>query len=116
MICKIKQMASLIAGGRNDELLQTVCGEAYLQMKAALKDGVEPEQCGDSFVTACAILAVSILRTLEGQNIKSYTAGKVSVTWDEDMASAGKRMERLAMSLISQYTKDDDFSFRGVKS
>lgn len=112
---RIRQMAQVLAG-RSDETLNVMCDQAYLRLAAMLRDGITPEQCGESFVTACAILALAMIRQLETDGVRSYTAGKLSVTMSARSDTAVSQLERLAMGLIAGYTTDAGFVFRGVKS
>jgi hypothetical protein len=101
---------------RGEDGLEIKRKKDLIRLAAMLRDGVTPEQCGESFVTACAILALAMIRQLETDGVRSFTAGKLSVTMSARADTAVSQLERLAMGLIAGYTTDAGFVFRGVKS
>lgn len=99
------------AGEEQDTLLLPLAEAAYLQMKAGLKDGFAPEDCGDAFPLACAMAAMGTLRELTGENaVTAFSAGEVTIRREISTA-----MARSARKLLAPWMKDAAFCFQEVE-
>jgi hypothetical protein len=107
---------ALLGGGADAEkrtALGAVCPSALAQLTARLLDGMTPEDVGDVFVTACAMLALSMCAESGSGDISSFSAGSVSVTKRRGGTAAAMRCQ--AEELLRGYISDGGFAFTGVR-
>ena len=98
------------AGEEQDVLLLPLAQAACTQLKAGLKDGISPEDCGDAFPMACAMAAMGALQEMTGENaVTSFTAGEVTIRRENSTALA-----RGARTLLAPWMKDGGFCFLEV--
>lgn len=111
---KVLEMAAALGRTEADEPLKALCAAAVEELKAQLRPGVAPEECGQAFVLAAAWIALG-QRELEGDGaVESFTAGAVSVR------RADPRLRREALRLQARqvmrpWLRDEGFSFQGVR-
>ena len=105
--------------GNEDEKLRTFCHAAEQELAARLQTGVTQEQCGELFVAAAALLAVSMYEAVAecGGTGFSYQAGDVSVTAKETgmNLSVSRNLRKQAETMMAPYLQDDGFQFTGVR-
>ena len=115
---EILSAASTILG-HDDERLQEFCTVAEQEALSRLRKDVVPEDCGDVFITAAALLAVSLYQAIVSCNAAgvSYRAGEVSVTevGADNYLSVSQSLRKQAEALLMPYVEDDSFSFVGVQ-
>jgi len=110
--------ASRMAGAlteRKTELLRTVCAAVCGALAARLRQGVEPEDCADAFVTAASLYALAALEGVrEGAAVEEFRAGDLTVrTGSGGSSGAGECLRGQAGALMRPYLQDC-FSFTGV--
>lgn len=97
----------------DEELLLLLCRTACSRLEGMLKNGVTPEDCGESYLLAAAWLAMDWLEDVgESANITSLSAGDLTVRRESGSGGTGKNR---AMELLAPYLKTEGFVFRGVK-
>lgn len=99
-------------------LLAALCAAAQIELAGRLRSGVSPEDCGDAFPCAAALLAAAgILPCRSGGEVEQFSAGDVSVRTggNGQLCQAAAVMRRQAVSMLAPYAEDGDFVFRGVR-
>lgn len=94
-------------------LVERLCLAAYSEFSRRLKDGITPEDCKESFVTACALFASAMYLDTVSAGEGSYTAGQVSVS--APGGDGTKALKAQAESMLAPYIADDGFEFIGVR-
>ena len=98
------------AGDDRDALLRPLAVGAYEQLRAGLRPGVSPADCGEVFPLACAMAVMGALQELTGEGqITAFTAGEVTIRTDGPGQSA-----RMARKLLSPWMGDEGFCVLGV--
>ena len=80
-------------------------------MQARLRSGITVKDCHDSFVYAAALMAVSVVRTLEDDQLSGFDAGTLKLNF----ADRTDQLIGLAAQLIEPWCRADDFAFQGVR-
>ena len=111
----VEQIAALCkqlgAGDDWDVLLRPLAQGAMEQLRAGLRPGVTPEDCGELFPLACAMAVMGTLQELDGEDrVTSFTAGEVTIRTEGPCRSA-----RAARRLLSPWMGDEGFCVRGVR-
>lgn len=107
---------SLLGEEENGQVqgLESLCACAEAELAAQLKAGTSPEDCGESFLTAGALLALELYGSAqEAAGITSFRAGEVSYS-----RNGGKpgSLRAQAYSLLRPWLAGTpDFAFRGVR-
>ena len=97
----------------DESLLLLLCRTACSRLEGMLKNGITPEDCGESFLLAAAWLAMDWLADVgESANITALSAGDLTVR--REGVSRGKGKDQ-AMELLTPWLKTEGFVFRGVK-
>lgn len=110
---KIAALAAELGGTEAGPLLESLCAAAEAELRALLRPGVAPEDCGDAFVLAAAWMALADRETAAGA--EQFTAGAVTIRRGE--ASQRRQALRLqARQVMKPYLRDESFVFRGVES
>ena len=91
--------------------LSLCCRMAVEELTGMLKQGVNPEDCGDSFAMAAAQIALADWWSLNGRP-KKFTAGEVTVE-EGQMDPAALRKQ--ALHRLSGKLKDPGAALRGVR-
>ena len=97
-----------------EETLRALCAAAKERMQAQLLAGVQVEEIYESFLLACALTAAADFSCIRaGADVKSFSAGPVSVTRDD---GEGARRLREQAALVMAPWCQDAFRFLGVKA
>lgn len=116
---KIYTLAAAIAGPTEEErpLLEALCTAAQADLASRLREGTAPEECGEAFFCAAALMATAgLLPGREAGGVEQFTVGEVSVrTGGRDGCTAAAALRRQAAALIAPYCEDDSFAFWGVR-
>ena len=97
-----------------EELLTTLCGAARQELTGALREGVEPEDCPETFALAGAWLVLAGLEVSRGAGqMESFTAGDVTIR-EGNVTDRVKMLRAQAKKLMSGWTRNDTFLFYGV--
>lgn len=112
---KVLAMAATLGKCESDEALSALCDAAVESLKAQLRPGVEPADCGEAFVLSAAWMALA-QRELGGNDggVERFTAGAVTI----QRGDANARREALllqAKQVMGPWLRDEGFSFRGVR-
>jgi len=111
----IVSTAAVFAGNidaQQRSVLERLCAGADEAMLGRLRDNLTVEDCYDSFVCACAWLALSQLGSAQdAAGVASFTAGSLSV---QHAAGASNCLAMQAEVMMAPYLKDGGFHFRGV--
>lgn len=89
------------------ELLRLLSEAAFSYLEVRLREGLMPEDCRESFVTAASLLAVASAEGLV--EIGEFKAGDLTVK----AGTKGAQLRHLALDLMGPYLKDR-FLFAGV--
>jgi len=95
--------------------LTAVCAAAQAALAARLREGVTQESLGETFTTACGLLAIAMYMELgdAAGDVSSFRAGNISVTRRRGGSSAA-RLRARAEELLSDWLEDRGFAFQGV--
>lgn len=120
MLEQILSLATIIAHPSEEErpLLTALCIAAEAELSRRLKDGIRPEDCGDAFPCAAALLAAAGLLPCRSEgDVEQFTAGDVSVRTGggDRTCEAAAAMRRQAAGMMAPYWGDGEFAFQGVK-
>lgn len=98
-----------------EEILSRLCRNAEEELKAKLKQGIDPEACRDAFVIAAAWMALADLCIGCQDGMASWSAGDVSVKRGMDVGVQAAVYRGQAKRLMAPYCMDDEFIFVGVE-
>ena len=99
------------AGADREEILPVLALAACEQLKLRLRSGLTPEDCGDVFPLAAAMVAMDTLVDLEGEGrVSAFTAGDISIR-----CSGSGTLVRGARQLLQPWLREEGFAFRGVQ-
>lgn len=97
-----------------EETLRQLSAAAEQRLKASLLDGVNVEDIYESFICAAGMLAAADLRCAKaGSDVRSFSAGPVSVTRDD--GEGASRLREQAALMLAPWCQDA-FRFLGVKA
>ena len=105
---QITALARAMGAEGSDELLNALGKAAEDSLRARLRAGVAPADCGTAFPVACALMVLAALDA--GGSVSSFTAGDVTI---RRSGQAGQR-QREALALLGPYLSPSGFHFRGV--
>ena len=120
MLEQIVHLAEAIVQPSETErpLLTALCAAAGAEIEGRLRDGISPEDCGDAFPCAAALLAAAgILSCRSGGDVEQFSVGDVSLRTGGggQVCEAAAAMRRQAASMMAGYWGDDAFAFLGVR-
>lgn len=120
MLEQIMCLASAIVQPSEAErpLLEALCTAAEEDMRRRLREETTPEDCGDAFLCAAALLAAAgLLPCRSGGDVEQFTVGDVSIRTGGggQVCQAAAAMRRQAASLMAPYCGDGEFAFQGVR-
>lgn len=119
MFEQIVYLASAIVRPAEEErpLLTSMCAAAMAELAGRLRKGLTPEDCGDAFPCAAALLAASrVLPCRGGGDVEQFSVGDVSVrTGGSGINETAAALRRQAESMLTAYCGDGEFAFLGVK-
>lgn len=99
-------------------LLEALCTAAEAEVTRRLREETTPEDCGDAFACAAALLAAAgLLPCRSGGDVEQFTVGSVSVKTGSggQICEAAAAMRRQAASIMAPYWGDGGFAFQGVR-
>ena len=102
---------AFILHGEQDQQLEVLCPAAEQTLLTQLRDGITTQDCHDCFVTAAAILSLSMLESLCSGGLESMDMGTLALRFGKD----GDRLSRIALSLISPWSSQG-IVFKGVRA
>lgn len=101
-------------GAESSALFSALCTAADVELKSRLKSGVELSEIEELFVTAAAMLALSMFTESSAQErMTEFTAGSLTVGLEGENTSAAS-LRRQAENMLRRYIESDDFAFTGV--
>ena len=116
MLEQIVHLAEAIVQPSETErpLLTALCAAAGAEIEGRLRDGISPEDCGDAFPCAAALLAAA---SRSGGDVEQFSVGDVSLRTGGggQVCEAVAAMRRQAASMMAGYWGDDAFAFLGVR-
>lgn len=120
MLEQILQLAAAIVQPSEAEkpLLEALCTAAEAEIRRRMPEGTAPEDCGDAFFCAAALLAAAGLLPCRSRgNVEQYTVGDVSVRTGSNgqVCETAAAMRRQAASMMAPYWGDSEFAFQGVR-
>lgn len=77
------------------ELLLLVSQASCQAMDGRLREGVTNSDCGTFYVLACALYAVSFLKSVSTEQLSSFTAGTVSLSFSQSASSLTELADRM---------------------
>ena len=110
----ITATAKVFAGTLSDDrkaVLERLCAATDSAMLSRLREGVTPADCYDSYVCACAWMALSALDGARDGGVEAFTAGTLSV---RRASGASTCLVMQAEVMMSPYLRDGSFAFRRV--
>lgn len=100
------------ADGDREELLLPLVRAVVSAMEGRLRAGVTPEDCGDAFLLAAAMVVMDGLEGVAGNGrVTSFTAGDVSIHTGADKSESRTAQ---AERLMAPWLGETGFAFRGV--
>ena len=99
-----------------EEILSRLCEAAEAELKAELRNGVNPEDCHGAFVIAATWMALAdFCICMQENGITAWSAGEVSVKRGMDAGTQAAVYRGQAKRLMAPYCEDGDFVFLGVE-
>ena len=114
---RIFELALAAAGeGAERALLEPLCAAAETAWVSRLREGVEPEECGEALVCAAAFTAAADLAAGDG-GPASFSAGDISVGLggSGDRARRADSLRQAAERLMEPYVRAEGLWARGVE-
>ncbi len=115
---KILDLFSAICSPTEGEqaLAEGLCDAARGTLAARLRPGLSPEDCGEAFPIAAAMLAAAGLLPLRSnRNVEQFTVGEVSVRTSSGGTTDAAALRQEAARLMAPYLNADGFAFREVR-
>ena len=118
MIQQIFALAKQLAGELTEQqtrILEALCGASTSALAARLREGLTPEDCGNDFTTAAALMALAAMAGISSDvPTEQITAGDFSVrkgaiSYEETSANLRNQAEQIMAPYLM-----DRFSFQGV--
>lgn len=115
---KAREMLAASPLGNKGKALRSACQTAAAELESKLRSGVKSSDIEELFVSAAAVLAVSLYLELTGitnDKIDSFKAGELSVSLHDDTKTGCAQSLRMrAESMLSAYLDCGGFEFKGV--
>lgn len=115
---KAREMLAASPLGNKGKALRSACQTAALELESKLRSGVNSSDIEELFVSAAAVLAVSLYLELTGitnDKIDSFKAGELSVSLrDGTKTGSAQSLRMRAESMLSAYLDCGGFEFKGV--
>ena len=100
------------ADGDREELLLPLVRAVVSAMEGRLRAGVTPQDCGDAFPLAAAMVVMDGLEGATGSSrVASFTAGDMSI---HTGTARGESRTDQAQRLLAPWLGETGFAFRGV--
>lgn len=118
MTGQVYNRAAALAGelnARQKQVLESFCMLCVSTLNGRLRDGLTPDDCGDDFITAAALMALAAMDQVAGDApVSQIVAGDFTVKKDTvSREAASACLMRQAEQLMAPYLKDR-FAFLGV--
>ena len=115
---KAREMLGTAPLGSEGKALRSACQTAALELESKLRSGVNSSDIEELFVSAAAVLALSLYLELTGitnDKIDSFKAGELSVSLHDGTKTGSAQSLRMrAESMLSAYLDCGGFEFKGV--
>lgn len=115
---KAREMLAASPLGNKGKALRSACQTAALELESKLRSGVNSSDIEELFVSAAAMLALSMYLELTGitnDKIDSFKAGELSVSLrDGTKTGSAQSLRMRAESMLSAYLDCGGFEFKGV--
>lgn len=115
---KAREMLAASPLGNKGKALRSACQTAALELESKLRSGVNSSDIEELFVSAAAVLALSLYLELTGitnDKIDSFKAGELSVSLrDGTKTGSAQSLRMRAESMLSAYLDCGGFEFKGV--
>jgi len=115
---KAREMLAASPLGNKGKALRSACQTAAAELESKLRSGVNSSDIEELFVSAAAVLALSLYLELTGitnDNIDSFKAGELSVSLrDGTKTGSAQSLRMRAESMLSAYLDCGGFEFKGV--
>lgn len=115
---KAREMLAASPLGNKGKALRSACQTAALELESKLRSGVNSSDIEELFVSAAAVLALSMYLELTGitnDKIDSFKAGELSVSLrDGTKTGSAQSLRMRAESMLSAYLDCGGFEFKGV--
>ena len=105
---QITALARAMGAEGTDDLMSALSRAAEDDLRARLRAGTAPADCGTAFPVACALLVLAALDA--GGGVSSFTAGNVTLR----RSGQADQRRREALALMGPYLAPSGFHFRGV--
>ncbi len=96
--------------GAEDPKLPLICSVVIQHLKARLKNGISIDDCRDSFIYASALMSLSIVKTVDNDQLSGFDAGTLKLNFTD----RSDQISSLAEKLLAPWVRVDDFAFCGV--
>lgn len=115
---KAREMLAASPLGNEGKALRSACQTAAAELESKLRSGVNSSDIEEIFVSAAAVLALSLyleLRDIPNDKIDSFKAGELSVSLrDGTKTGSAQSLKMRAESMLSAYLDCGGFEFKGV--
>ncbi len=115
---KAREMLAASPLGNEGKALRSACQTAAAELESKLRSGVNSSDIEELFVSAAAVLALSLyleLRDIPNDKIDSFKAGELSVSLrDGTKTGSAQSLRMRAESMLSAYLDCGGFEFKGV--
>ena len=115
---KAREMLAASPLGDKGKALRGACQTAAAELESKLRSGVNSSDIEELFVSAAAVLALSLYLELTGitnDKIDSFKAGELSVSLrDGTKTGSAQSLRMRAESMLSAYLDCGGFEFKGV--
>lgn len=115
---KAREMLAASPLGDKGKALRSACQTAAAELESKLRSGVNSSDIEEFFVSAAAVLALSLYLELTGitnDKIDSFKAGELSVSLrDGTKTGSAQSLRMRAESMLSAYLDCGGFEFKGV--
>ena len=115
---KAREMLAASPLGDKGKALRSACQTAAAELESKLRSGVNSSDIEELFVSAAAVLALSLYLELTGitnDKIDSFKAGELSVSLrDGTRTGSAQSLRMRAESMLSAYLDCGGFEFKGV--
>lgn len=91
--------------------LSTICLAVEQELRARMRPDIDINEISDSFITACGLLSVSMMKQLDDPGLADFTAATVKLTFSEDRSQLAQAAYRMLEPWCA-----DSFAFRGVRA
>lgn len=111
---QVVALAEMLGRVTADERLRMMCRLAQERLEGMLRPGISPDECGESFPLAAALMALGMSDNTDTDGISAFTAGDVTIRRD-GACPRGESLEGQALRLMRPFLQDGGFVFREVR-